>query len=82
MAKQLLKEGPAWVSSLQVNIKEEAIITKKIVRDCLLVNKIDLSVPNKLIIACNTAHSQCEVSKEKTEKELLESFACLITLAV
>ena len=82
MAKQLLKEGPARVSSFQVNIKEEAIITKKIVRDRLLANKIDLSIPNKLIIACNTTHSQYEVSKEKTEKELLESFACLITLAV
>ena len=47
-------------SSLQVNIKEESIIAKKIIRDHLLANKIDFpsfEIPNKLIIACNTAHS-------------------------
>ena len=45
-------------SSLQTNITEESIIAKKIVRDHLLANKIELSsdqVPNKLILQCNSA---------------------------
>ena len=40
--------------SLQINIKAESIVAKKIVRDRLLANKIDLpsfEIPNKLIIA-------------------------------
>ena len=39
---------------LQINIKAESIVAKKIVRDRLLASKIDLpsfEIPNKLIIA-------------------------------
>ena len=60
-------------SSLQVNIKEESIVAKKIVRDHLLANKIDLpsfEIPSKLIIACNPAHSKYKASLEKTAKDL------------
>ena len=56
-------------SSLQTNITEESIIAKKIVRDHLLAEKIELSsyqVPNKLILQCNSAHSKYKASlKEK-----------------
>ena len=64
-------------SSLQVNIKEESIVVKKIVRDHLLANKIDLpslGIPNKLIIACNTAHSRYKASLLKNYQSLSESF--------
>ena len=58
-------------SSLQFNIKEESIVAKKIVRDHLLANKIDLpsfEIPNKLIIACNTAYSKYKASFKKNAK--------------
>ena len=58
-------------SSLQTNITEESIIAKKVVRDHLLANKIELSsyeVPNKLILQCNSAHSKYKASlKEEAE---------------
>ena len=62
-------------SSLQLNIKEESIVSKKIVRDHLLSNKIDMpsfEIPSKLIIACNTAHSKYKASLEKTAKDSIK----------
>ena len=62
-------------SSLQVNIKQEWIVAKKTIRDQPLANKIDLpsfEMPNKLIIACVTAHSKYKASLEKTAKDSAE----------
>lgn len=68
---------------LQVNIKEEPIVTKKIVRDHLLANKVGLpffEIPKKLIIAGNTAHSKHKAiltakdSVKVLEKERREIF--------
>ena len=59
-------------SSLQTNITEESIIAKKIVRDHLLANKIELSsyqVPNKLILQCNSAHSKYKASLKQKAKD-------------
>ena len=59
-------------SSLQTNITEELIIAKKIVRDHLLANKIELSsyqVPNKLILLCNSAHSKYKASLKEKAKD-------------
>ena len=57
-------------SSLLVNMKEESIVAKKIVRDHLLANKIDLpifEILRKLIIACNTAYYKYKASLEKLQ---------------
>ena len=69
MIKPLFSLGK---SSLQTNITEESIITKKIVRDHLLANKIELSsyqVPNKLILQCNSAHSKYKASLKEKAKD-------------
>ena len=59
-------------SSLQTNITEESIIAKKIVRDHLLANKIELSsyqVPNKLILQYNSAHSKYTARLKEKAKD-------------
>ena len=59
-------------SFLQTNITEESIIAKKIVRDHLLANKIELSsdqVPNKLILQCNSAQSKYKASLKEKAKD-------------
>ena len=60
-------------SSLQTNVTEESIIAKKIVRDHLLANKIELSsyqVPSKLILQCNnSAHSKYKASLKEKAKD-------------
>ena len=73
-------------SNLQININEESIVAKKVIRDHLLANKLDphsYQVCNKLILSCNTAYSRYKASLEevatksktqqdKEQREMLE----------
>ena len=59
-------------SSLQTNITEESIIAKKVIRDHLQSNKINIStynVPTKLIFSCNSACSKYKASLKEKAKE-------------
>ena len=58
-------------SVLKVNIKEDSIVAKKIIRDHMLANALNphnVQISNKLILSCNTAHMRYRESKEEKAK--------------
>ncbi|XP_066936367.1 uncharacterized protein [Clytia hemisphaerica] len=60
-------------ASMRINISDESIVAKKIVKDYLLSNKIDISnysPPSKLVLSCKSAHTRYKASlQEKADSE-------------
>ena len=53
-------------------MKEESIISKKIIRDHILANSVEphnLEIPNKLIVSCSTENQKCKESLEEAKKQ-------------
>ena len=58
----VIEWGFRWNKSyVRVYMKEEPIISNKIIRDYILANSLQphtLEIPNKLIVSCSTAHQK------------------------